>query len=151
MIKTGEKIFNHDIYDHNSIKINLEENIKKIIFCFPRANTSGCNLEAQEFEILSRSFKKENYILYGLCADPPKKVKIMSDQCNLSYTLLSDEKEGLLRFLGVIGIKKMYGKEYEGIIRSTIVCDKENIVTHVFEKVSPKGHAQKVADILGIK
>jgi len=151
MIKIGEKIFNHNIYDYNSIKINLEDNIKKIIFCFPRANTSGCNLEAQEFEVLLKNFKKGNYILYGLCSDSPKKIKTMSEKCNISYSLLSDEKEDLLRFLGVIGIKKMYGKEYEGIIRSTIVCDKQNIITHIFEKVSPKGHAQKVADVLGVK
>jgi len=151
MINIGEKIFNHDIYDYNAIKINLEDNRKKIIFCFPRANTSGCNLESQEFEVLSSSFKKENYTLYGLCSDSPKKIKTMSEKCNISYQLLSNEKEDLLRFLGVIGIKKMYGKEYEGIIRSTIVCDEKNIITHIFKKVSPKGHAQKVADTLGIK
>ena len=64
---------------------------------------------------------------------------------------MSDENQDFLKFLGVIGIKKMYGKEYEGIIRSTIVCNEENIITHVFDKVSPRGHAEKVAEAIGIK
>jgi len=151
MIKIGKKIKFNILLDKNAKKISFKQKRNKIIFCFPRANTSGCNLEAQEFQTLMPIFDKQNYDIYGLCSDSPKKIKLMSEKCNILYDLLSDENQDFLKFLGVIGIKKMYGKEYEGIIRSTIVCNEENIITHVFDKVSPKGHAEKVAEAIGIK
>tara|TARA_Y100001936_G_C15670142_1_gene455753 strand:- start:42 stop:497 length:456 start_codon:yes stop_codon:yes gene_type:complete len=151
MVKVGFKIKSHPLLDKNGNPVIFQQNKKKIIFCFPRANTSGCNLEAQEFQMLTSVFNQYNYDIYGLCSDSPKKIKLMAEKCNISYALLSDENQKFLKHIGVIGIKKMYGKEYEGIVRSTIVCDEKDIITHVFEKVSPGGHAQKVADTLGIK
>lgn len=151
MIEIGKKIKPHPLLDKKGNLIIFPKNKKKIIFCFPRANTSGCNLEAQQFETLISVFNQNNYNIYGLCSDSPKKIELMSEKCNISYDLLSDESQDFLKYIGVIGIKKMYGKEYEGIIRSTLICDEKDIITHVFEKVSPSGHAQKVADTLNIK
>ena len=71
-------------------------------------------------------------------------------KCGLTYSLLSDESHVILKKLGVWGVKKMYGREYEGIIRRTIVLDENNIVTHTFPKVSPKGHAKEVAKVIGV-
>ena len=56
----------------------------------------------------------------------------------------------MLKKLGVWGVKKMYGREYEGIIRGTIVLDENNVVTHTFPKVSPKGHADEVSKAVGV-
>ena len=72
------------------------------------------------------------------------------NKCKLTYPLLSDESHIILKKFGVWGIKKMYGREYEGIIRRTIVLDENNIVTHTFPKVSPKGHAKEVAKTIGV-
>ena len=72
------------------------------------------------------------------------------DKCRLTYSLLSDESHIILKKLGVWGVKKMYGHEYEGIIRRTIVLDENNVVTHTFPKVSPKGHADEVAKAIGV-
>ena len=72
------------------------------------------------------------------------------NKCGLTYPLLSDESHIILKKLGVWGVKKMYGREYEGIIRRTILLDQNNVVTHTFPKVSPKGHADEVATALKI-
>jgi|TARA_B100000035_G_scaffold300206_1_gene295613 peroxiredoxin Q/BCP len=71
-------------------------------------------------------------------------------KCGLTYPLLSDENHIILKKLGVWGVKKMYGRQDEGIIRRTIVLDQNNVVTHTFPKVSPKGHADEVAKAIGV-
>lgn len=71
------------------------------------------------------------------------------DQLGLSYPLLSDEEHIFLKKLGVWGPKKLYGRSYEGVTRSTVVLDKDNVVAHTFPKVSVKGHAEEVAERLG--
>tara|TARA_Y100000590_G_scaffold465099_1_gene636367 strand:- start:30564 stop:30821 length:258 start_codon:yes stop_codon:yes gene_type:complete len=85
-----------------------------------------------------------------LSADPPKALKKFVDKCDLTYTLLSDESQETLKKLGVWVKKKMYGKEYLGVARSTVIVDGDNIVTHIFPKASVKGHAAEVAETLGV-
>jgi len=85
-----------------------------------------------------------------LSADPPKALRKFVDSCDLTYTLLSDESHERLEKLGVWVKKKMYGKEYFGVVRSTVIVDGDNIVTHIFPKASVKGHAAEVAEALGV-
>jgi len=77
-------------------------------------------------------------------------LKKFVNKCKLTYPLLSDESHIILKKFGVWGVKKMYGREHEGIIRRTIVLDKNNVVIHTFPKVSPKGHADEVARAIGV-
>ncbi len=95
-------------------------------------------------------FKKGGIQVYGLSADPPKALKKFVEKCHLTYTLLSDQSHETLEKLGVWVEKKMYGREYLGVARSTIVLDGDNVVTHVFPKASVKGHAAEVAEELGV-
>ncbi len=100
--------------------------------------------------MLIERFHKKDIEVYGLSADPESLIKKFSQKCNFSFSLLTDPDHTQLKKLGAWGKKKMYGKEYEGIIRSTYILDKENIITHVFPKVSVKGHAEEVAKTLNI-
>ena len=88
--------------------------------------------------------------MYGLSADPPKALMKFVEKCDLTYTLLSDESHKTLKKLGVWVKKKLYGREYEGVARSTIILDNNNVVTHLFPKASASGHAAEVADALGL-
>lgn len=93
-------------------------------------------------------FLEEKVDVYGVSADPVSAMLKFCDKHNLTYSLLSDPKKKLVGQFNVWGKKKLYGKEYEGIFRSTFILDGKNVVTHVFPKVSPKGHAERVLDVL---
>lgn len=69
----------------------------------------------------------------------------------LTYPLLSDPGRKVIRRFGALGKKKLYGREYEGIIRSTVILDEENVVRHVFPRVSPANHGKEVLHTLGIR
>jgi len=81
-----------------------------------------------------------------MSADPPKKQKNFCDKQGFEYSMLCDEGKDVLKSYGVWGEKKLYGREYEGISRSTYVIDESGNISHVYPKVSVKTHAQ---DILG--
>ena len=100
--------------------------------------------------MLIKRFKEGGVEVYGLSADSPKALKKFVDESHLTYTLLSDESHETLEKLGVWVKKKMYGREYHGVARSTVIIDGDKIVTHVFPKASVKGHAEEVADALGV-
>ncbi len=95
-------------------------------------------------------FEKGDVEIYGLSADPPKMLKKFVDKCHFTYKLLSDENHETLDKLGVWVKKKLYGREYDGVARSTVILDGDNVVTHVFPKASVKGHAAEVAEALGV-
>ena len=100
--------------------------------------------------MLIQRFNKGKVEVYGLSADTEKSLKKFAYKSNFSFSLLSDPNHKLLKNLGAWGKKKMYGKEYEGIIRSTFILDQNNVITHVFPKVSVKGHAEEVAKALNV-
>ena len=150
MIGVGEQVGEIILQDHNGMENNLNTSRTKVIFCYPKASTPGWTIEATEFQSRKKKFEKGNIDIYGLSADPPKALKKFVSKCGLTYSLLSDESHILLKELGVWGVKKMYGREYEGIIRGTIVLDENNVVTHTFPKASPSGHADEVAKAIGV-
>ena len=150
MIDVGEQVGEIILQDHNGTQNSLNTSRRKVIFCYPKASTPGWTIEATEFQSIIKKFEKGNIDIYGLSADPPKALKTFVKKCGLTYSLLSDESHIILKKLGVWGVKKMYGREYEGIIRRTIVLDENNVVTHTFPKVSPKGHAKEVAKAIGL-
>ena len=97
-----------------------------------------------------KRFERRNVDVYGLSADPPKALKKFVVKCGITYPLLSNENHMMLDKLGVWGAKKMYGKQYEGVMRGTIVLDENNVVIHTFPKASPRGHAEEVAKTLAV-
>ena len=150
MIDVGEQVGEIILQDHSGTHNTLNTSRRKVIFCYPKASTPGWTIEATEFQSIIKKYEKGNIDIYGLSADSPKALKTFVKKCGLTYSLLSDESHIILKKLGVWGVKKMYGREHEGINRRTIVLDKNNVVTHTFPKVSPKGHAEEVAKAIGV-
>ena len=150
MIKIGQSLGEINLLNQDGESQSLNGKKRKIIFCYPKANTPGWTIEATEFQLLIQRFNKGKVEVYGLSADTEKSLKKFAYKCNFSFSLLSDPNHKLLKNLGAWGKKKMYGKEYEGIIRSTYILDQNNVITHVFQKVSVKGHAEEVAKALNV-
>jgi len=119
-----------------------------ILYFYPKDNTPGCTTEAKEFSELLDEFEKLGAIIIGISPDSVKKHCNFIEKHNLKITLLSDEEKKVLKAYGVWGIKKMYGKEYEGVIRSTFIINPDGEIVKEYKKVKAKGHASKVLDDL---
>jgi peroxiredoxin Q/BCP len=94
-------------------------------------------------------FESLNAVVYGLSPDSVAAHRRFAEKKSLALDLLSDPERGVLRAFDAWGKKKMYGKEYEGVIRSTVVIDPQGLVRHHWPKASTKGHAAQVLEVLG--
>ncbi|WP_457561253.1 thioredoxin-dependent thiol peroxidase [Caminibacter sp.] len=119
-----------------------------ILYFYPKDNTPGCTTEAKEFSELLEEFEKEGAIIIGISPDSPKRHCNFIEKHGLKITLLSDENKEVLKAYGAWGKKKMYGKEYEGVIRSTFIIDPDGNIIKEYKKVKAKGHATKVLEDL---
>jgi len=119
-----------------------------VLYFYPKDNTPGCTTEAKEFSELIDEFEKLGAIVIGISPDSPKKHCNFIEKHNLKVTLLSDENKEVLKTYGAWGKKKMYGKEYEGVIRSTFIINPEGEIVKEYKNVRAKGHAAKVLEDL---
>jgi peroxiredoxin Q/BCP len=119
-----------------------------VLYFYPRDNTPGCTTEACEFTEALPDFADLDAIILGVSADSTKKHRNFIEKKDLGITLLSDEDTKMMQEYGVWQLKKNYGKEYMGIVRSTYIIDPEGVVKAVFEKVRVKGHVEKVKETL---
>lgn len=150
MLKVGDKVEPFVLIDHMGIKRKISTGTRKIIFFYPKANTPGWIVEATGFQSNRAIYKKSGIDVYGLSADSEKAQHSFAENRGITFPLLSDPEKTIIKAFDVWGKKKLYGREYEGINRSTFVLDEENYVTHVFPKVSPKQHQKELLTALGL-
>jgi peroxiredoxin Q/BCP len=119
-----------------------------VLYAYPKDATPGCTTEACDFRDNWARVQAAGAKVYGISKDSvASHQKFVANQA-LPFPLLSDPDKTLLAPLGAFGKKIMYGKEVEGIIRSTFLVDPKGIIRHVWPKVSVKGHVQEVLDEL---
>ena len=119
-----------------------------ILYFYPKDNTPGCTTEACDFSENLDWFEDEDAVILGVSPDSPKKHRNFIEKKDLKITLLSDENKDIIKAYGAWGIKKMYGKEYEGVIRSTFIISPEGEIVAEFKKVKVKGHVEAVKEKL---
>ena len=117
---------------------------KLVLFFYPRADTPGCTLEAISFTRLADAFAKHGTSTIGVSADPVNAQESFKNKHNLTVPLASDEKGEMLRTYGVWGKKSMYGKTFEGIIRTTLLIGPEGRIARIWRNVKVDGHAEDV-------
>ena len=120
-----------------------------VIYAYPKDSTPGCTTEACDFRDNFARLKKAGAQVYGISRDSLKSHQNFIAKQELPFHLLSDPEKELLTPLGAFGKKIMYGKEVEGIIRSTFLVDPKGIIRAVWPKVSVKGHVEAVLESLG--
>ena len=108
--------------------------------------TPGCTTEACDFRDQFKNFK--NTIIIGISADSSERHRKFIDKYNLPFELISDENKKICEKYGVWQEKKLYGKTYMGIVRSTFIIDKAGIVKKIFTKVKVKCHVAEVLETL---
>jgi len=119
-----------------------------VLYFYPRDNTPGCTTEACEFTEAAPDFSELDAIILGVSADSTKKHRSFIEKKELGITLLSDESTEMMQKYGVWQLKKNYGKEYMGIVRTTFIINPEGIIKAIFEKVRVKEHVAKVQEKL---
>lgn len=148
VLKVGDKAPDFSCKNQNGKIINLSDMIGKkiVLFFYPKANTPGCTTEACNLNDNYNRFKSEGYEIIGVSADSEKAQKNFSDKFSFVYNLLCDEDKKIISSYGAWGQKKMYGKEYMGIIRKTIIIDESGKIEHIIEKVKTKEHTAQILD-----
>lgn len=121
-----------------------------ILFFYPKAFTPGCTAEACDFRDAAGELRQAGYALLGISPDPVERLAKFQAEFGLPYRLLSDPDHAVAARYGAWGTKKNYGKEYEGLIRSTYVLDAQGKVEKVYAAVKAKGHVARLTrDLLG--
>ena len=115
-----------------------------IIFFYPKAMTPGCTGEACDFRDSYDDFTAAGYDIVGISPDPPESNKRFREKNRLPFPLLSDQKHSVASAYGAWGTKVNYGKEYEGLIRSTFVVGPDQTVEREFRNVRAKGHVDRL-------
>jgi peroxiredoxin Q/BCP len=143
--KIGDNV-DFEIVETNGeiIKSNHLKGKWVVLYFYPKDNTPGCTTEAKDFTSLIDEFHKLNAEVIGISPDNVDKHKKFISKYDLKVKLGSDENKELLEKFGVWQLKKMFGKEYYGVARTTVLIDPEGKVAHVWEKVKVKGHAEEV-------
>ncbi|OVE80517.1 thioredoxin-dependent thiol peroxidase [bacterium I07] len=119
-----------------------------VLYFYPKDNTSGCTLEAIDFTKQMNSFKSLNCDIIGVSPDSPKSHCNFRDKHEIGIQLLSDPSHKVIKAFGCWVKKKMYGREYYGVERSTFLIDPFGIVQHEWRKVKVKEHVETVEDKL---
>jgi peroxiredoxin Q/BCP len=150
MIQVGTKAPVFEVEDNDGQKIDLSDltGTGTVFYFYPKDDTPGCTIEAQDFTRLLSEFENLGYKVFGVSKDSVASHQKFIKKCDLGIPLLSDTQGTMVEAYGAWGEKKNYGKIYQGIIRSTVVTDSDgNIIKH-YPNVRAKGHAERVLDDL---
>ncbi|TYA11717.1 thioredoxin-dependent thiol peroxidase [Paenibacillus faecis] len=119
---------------------------KVVIYFYPKNMTPACTQEACDFRDRSGEFRQLGAVVLGISGDPVKSHDRFREKQQLPFPLLSDEDHEVCRLFGVWQLKKLYGREYEGIVRSTFLIDEEGRLVKEWRGVRVKGHADQVVE-----
>jgi peroxiredoxin Q/BCP len=117
---------------------------KLVIFFYPRADTPGCTREAIDFTRLRDDFAAIGTAVLGVSADPIKAQESFRNKHQLSIPLVSDETHEMLQAYGAWGEKSMYGRSFQGVIRTTVLIDSNGRIAKIWRGVKVDGHAEAV-------
>lgn len=123
---------------------------KAIVYFYPAAATPGCTKEACDFEESLNVFTAAGYAVVGISPDKPAKLAKFAASEGLHFDLLSDEDLAVHKAYGAYGLKKLYGREYEGVLRSTFVLDEKGLVVSALYNVKATGHVAMLRKLLGL-
>ena len=115
-----------------------------ILYFYPKDDTSGCTKEACGFRDALPSLEERNATVLGVSPDPVRSHERFRDKYDLNFPLLADEDHAVAEAYGAWGTKKMYGREYEGVLRSTFLIDQDGRIEKVYRNVKPAEHAVEV-------
>jgi len=138
-LKVGDKAPAFSLEDQTGKKVSLADFKGKrlLVYFYPKADTPSCTKQACSIRDAAKDLAKTNVAAVGISPDAPDKQKKFDDKYELGFPLLSDADHKVAQAYGAWGKKSMYGKTYEGIIRSSFLIDEKGKILHVSYKVKP--------------
>lgn len=145
-LKAGDRAPAFTLTDQNGKKVALTKLKGKnvVVYFYPKADTPGCTTQSCAVSEAMPDLKKLKAVALGISPDAPEKQKRFDEKYGLGFPLLADEDHKVAEKWGVWGKKKLYGREYMGIVRSAFVVDAKGKIVDAFYKVSPKDTVKKV-------
>ncbi len=145
-LKIGDKAPDFKLFDQNNNEVTLAglKGEKVIIYFYPKDNTPGCTSEACNFRDNYQYWINKGYTILGISPDSIASHQSFINKFDLPFILLSDPGKDVIKAYGAWGPKKLYGREYEGLIRSTFVLNEAGVVKEIFTSVKTKEHTEQI-------
>ena len=146
MLGPGDRVPDVTIQNESGEQVALKQLVqtRAVLYFYPRADTPGCTRESMDFSRLAKEFAAAGTRVIGVSADPVKAQDAFRDKYQLDVPLLSDEATGMIKAYGAWGEKSMYGRTFEGILRTTVLVGADGRVRRVWRHVKVDGHADEV-------
>lgn len=145
-VSVGDRAPAFTLTAHNGKKVSLSDFAGKhlVIYFYPKAFTPGCTTQACDLRDRYKTFVAAGHKVIGVSPDPVERLARFHTEYRLPFPLLSDPDHKVASAFGAWGKKTNYGREYQGIIRSTFVVDATGVVTDAWRNVKATGHAERV-------
>lgn len=146
MLQKGTKAPDFEGFDENGNRVRLSDfkGKKLVLYFYPKDSTPGCTAEACDLRDNYHRFLSLGYEVLGVSRDSQASHRRFIEKQQLPFHLISDTDLTLLKAYEAWGIKKMYGKETEGTLRTTYVIDEEGVIEEAIAKVNTKNHTQQL-------
>lgn len=147
-LKIGEKAPDFKGLDQNGNTISLDDfkGDKLILYFYPKDDTPGCTAEACDLRDNHDMWLGKGYKVLGISPDSQQSHQKFIARYNLPFPLVSDTDKSIIKSYGAWGLKKMYGREYEGLLRTTFVIDEDGRIENIFKKVKTKEHTKQILE-----
>lgn len=129
-----------------TVKLSELKGRQVVIYFYPKDSTPGCTTQGQGFRDLHEAFKTADTEVFGVSRDGLKSHENFKAKQGFTFELISDKEEALCQLFDVIKLKKLYGKEYLGVDRSTFLIDKAGVLRQEWRGVKVPGHVQAVLE-----
>ncbi len=149
-LKKGDKApdFTGNNQDGKSLNLKDFKGKRVILYFYPKDDTPGCTAEACNLRDNYNDWIAKGYEVIGVSPDNENSHKKFKDKHQLPFTLISDPNHEILKAYGAWGMKKMYGKSYEGVLRTTYIINEDGIIDEVFTKVDTQNHSTQLLEAL---
>lgn len=147
-LKEGDKAPDFRALDQDRKDISLKsfQGKKLILYFYPKDNTPGCTAEACDLRDNYNQLMKLGYEVVGVSADNEASHKKFINKFELPFRLIADTDKIIIKAYGAWGEKSMYGKKYEGILRTTFLIDEQGMISKIFKKVDTKNHTKQIME-----
>jgi len=127
-----------------TIKLSDFKGRKLILYFYPKALTSGCTAETVDLATHYDLLKSKGFDVLGVSPDDEKRQKRFKEKYEVPFSLIPDEEKKIIKLYGVWGPKKLYGREYDGVHRTTFIIDEKGFIEHIIKKVKTKEHTNQI-------
>jgi peroxiredoxin Q/BCP len=150
VLKKGDKApdFSGIDQDGNQVSLSGLKGKKLILYFYPKDDTPGCTAEACNLRDNFQELTGKGFVVVGVSPDKEASHQKFISKYTLPFTLISDPGQKILKAYNAWGMKSMYGKQYEGVLRKTYVLDEQGDIMAIIEKVDTKDHTRQILEEL---